>query len=142
MEAEPLINASYKRVLERKVDGQGFFSAFYENFIDASPDVAAKFRHTDMPQQQSMLKKAFYHLLAFYGSNNADYYLHQVAISHNRTHLDISPELHEIWLEILIDTVRCFDECFDAETELAWRLVMAPGIVYMKFHYDRDAGDA
>jgi hypothetical protein len=24
-----------------------------------------------MPQQQSMLKKAFYHLLAFYGSNNA-----------------------------------------------------------------------
>lgn len=137
MDIECLFDASYVRVLSREVEGQAFFAAFYERFIAASPEVAAKFRHTDMAHQQAMLKKAFYHLLAFYASSHADYYLQEVAISHSRAHLDIAPPLYDLWLEALIDTVRVFDEQFDAEVELAWRLVMTPGIVYMTFHYDR-----
>ncbi|MBS9403440.1 globin [Halomonas sp. TRM85114] len=137
MDVEQLFENSYRRVLEREVDGQAFFAAFYDGFIAASPEVAMKFRHTDMQRQRSMLKKAFYHLLAFYGSSHADYYLHQVALSHGRTHLDIPPRLYDLWLETLIDTVRRFDDRLTDEVELAWRLVMAPGIVYMKFHYDR-----
>lgn len=34
-----------------------------------------------------------------------------------------------------------FYEQFDDEVELAWRLVMTPGIAYMRFHYDRSDGD-
>lgn len=52
--------------------------------------------------------------------------------------LDIAPRLYDLWLETLIDTARDFDEQFDEEVELAWRLVLTPGIVYMKFYYDRD----
>jgi hemoglobin-like flavoprotein len=136
MDFEQLFDASYLRVLNRKVDGQDFFAAFYERFLASSPEVVAKFRHTDMQRQQSALKKAFYHLLTFYVSRNADYYLEEVAIRHSRAHLDIRPELYDLWLETLIDTARRFDDRFDAEVELAWRLVMTPGIVYMRFHYD------
>ncbi len=137
MNIEQLFDASYDRILSREVGGQGFFSAFYDRFLAASPEVAEKFRHTDMTRQQAMLKKAFYHLLAFYASSHADYYLHQVAVSHSRVHFDIPPRLYDLWLESLIETVRHFDDRFTDEAELAWRLVMAPGIVYMKFHYDR-----
>ena len=137
MDIERLFDESYGRILSREVGGQGFFSAFYDRFLAASPEVAEKFRHTDMPRQQSMLKKAFYHLLAFYASSHADYYLQEVAISHDRAHLDIAPALYDLWLETLIDTARAFDEQFDDEVELAWRLVMTPGIVFMTFHYDR-----
>ncbi|MFP4137950.1 MAG: globin [Halomonas sp.] len=137
MDIEHLFDASYARVLSREVEGQTFFEAFYERFVAASPEVARKFRHSDMARQRAMLKKAFYRLLAFYVSSHADHYLQQVAVSHSRAHLDIPPSLYDLWLETLIDTVRTFDEQFDDEVALAWRLVMTPGIVYMTFHYDR-----
>ncbi|MBB3190338.1 globin [Halomonas cerina] len=140
MDIEQLFNASFVRVLNREVNGQEFFEAFYERFIAASPEVAEKFRHTDMARQRLMLKKAFYHLLAFYGSSNADYYLDQVAISHSRAHLDIRPGLYDLWLDALVETARRFDDEFNDDVELAWRLVMTPGIVYVTFHYDRVAG--
>jgi len=140
MDIERLFDESYVRVLDREVEGRAFFAAFYERFLAASPQVAEKFRHTDMARQQAMLKKAFYHLLAFYASSHADYYLQQVAISHDRDHRDIPPALYDLWLESLIDTVSVFDEQFDDDVELAWRLVMTPGIVFMTFHYDRGGG--
>ena len=137
MDIERLFDASYVRVLSREVGGQVFFEDFYDRFLAASPEVAEKFRHTDMARQRAMLKKAFYRLLSFYVSSHADYYLKEVAASHSRAQLDIAPALYDLWLETLIDTVRVYDEQFDDEVELAWRLVMTPGIVFMTFHYDR-----
>lgn len=141
MDIERLFDASYMHVLNRRLEGRSL-DVFYECFLAASPEVAAKFRHTDMPRQQAMLKKAFYHLLTFYVSSHADYYLHQVAVLHSRAHLDVRPELYDLWLDALIDTVRHFDDRFSADVELAWRLVMTPGIVYMTFHYDRGGDDS
>ena len=48
----------------------------------------------------------------------------------------IAPELYEEWLESLIQTVREFDLEFTDEVELSWRVVLSPGITYMKFRYD------
>lgn len=137
MNTEQLFDQSLARVLACQRDGRAFFEAFYDAFVAASPEVAQKFRNTDMARQQTMLSKSFYHLLSFYASSNADYYLDRVAISHNRSHYDIQPYLYDLWLETLIATLWRFDSRCDAATELAWRLVMAPGIVYMKFHYER-----
>jgi hemoglobin-like flavoprotein len=137
MNTEQLFDHSLERVLARQRDDKTFFEAFYDAFVAASPEVAQKFQHTDMERQRSMLQKSFYHLLSFYASSNADYYLDRVAISHNRSHYDIQPQLYDLWLETLIATLWRFDSHCDAATELAWRLVMAPGIVYMKFHYDQ-----
>lgn len=137
MDVESIFDDSLKRVCSRDVDGQDFFEAFYARFTGSSAEVAEHFSATDMSRQHTMLKKALYHLLTFYASSDADFYLASVAVSHSRAHLDICPELYDLWLETLIDAVRSFDPLFDADIELAWRLVMAPGIVFMKFHYDR-----
>ncbi|MCK2185151.1 globin [Halomonas getboli] len=144
MDIVKVFDASYARVMAHEVEGRGFFEAFYRRFQEGSTEVAGKFRGIDMDRQQAMLKKSFYHLLSLYAASHDGDYLARVAIRHGRGHLDIRPALYDRWLETMMVTLREYDpECGD-EQELAWRLVMAPGIAYMKFHYDRETpvGDA
>ena len=102
----------------------------------SSPEVRALFRNTNMAVQRSMLKKSFFSLVAFYASGNVDDVLHRIACLHSARHLSIKPYLYDLWLECLTDTVWAYDrECSD-DIELAWRLVLSPGITYMKFGYD------
>jgi hemoglobin-like flavoprotein len=134
---EQIFDDSYERIVGRKFENRNFFEAFYHRFLGMSDEISEKFRDTDMTHQQSVLKKSFYSLLTFYASGNADHYLEQIARSHSQSHLAVKPELYDLWLEALIDTAREFDTEFGERSELAWRLAMAPGIVYMKFHFDK-----
>jgi hypothetical protein len=59
-----------------------------------------------------------------------------VAMRHSSKERDIAPELYEEWLESLVETVREFDLEFTDEVELSWRVVLSPGIAYMKFRHD------
>ena len=132
---EQMFDDSYERSISEKVGNLDFFEAFYARFLDKSDEIANRFVSTDMERQRNMLKKSFYSLLTFYASNNADHYLQQIAIKHSHSELDIRPEFYDLWMDALIETVREFDREYEPRIELAWRLVMAPGIVYMKFHY-------
>ncbi len=136
MQYEEIFDASYERVLRLEVGGRGFFDAFYENFTRTSPQARAKFEKTDMDRQKKMLKKSFYSLVVFYATNSADDYLVDIAERHSRDNLDIPPNLYDLWLETLILTVAQYDEQFDDDVELAWRLVLSTGITYMKYKYD------
>lgn len=137
MSFEQVFDISYERAISEEVDGRDFFEAFYKRFLSASVEISNLFRETDMERQRTMLKKSFYSLLTFYASSNADHYLERIAHSHSHAKLNIKPEFYDLWLEALIATAREFDVDFGPRTELSWRLVMAPGIVYMKFHYDQ-----
>lgn len=137
MSYETLFDASYQRVMAAERQGLDVFEAFYRRFLMASPIVREKFRFTDMQRQRKMLRKSFYSLVAFYASGSADCVLEKIANTHDARHLDIWPELYDLWLECLIETVAEFDDDFYDDIELAWRLVLSPGIVYMKFKYDR-----
>lgn len=132
MQFEVIYDHSYERVLRRSIEGRDFFAAFYNNFLNASEEVRRRFENTDMQTQRRMLKKSFYNLLIFYGSNQADNYLRKIAIAHDKDHLDIKPALYDLWLETLIQTIEAYDEDFNSNVELAWRLIMTPGITYMK----------
>ncbi|TQV86302.1 globin [Exilibacterium tricleocarpae] len=136
MQFEEIFDASYERVLRVELEGRFFFDAFYENFIDSSPEVRDKFKNTDMDRQRKMLKKSFYSLVVFYATNSVDDYLVKVAERHNRENIDIRPGLYDLWIESLIFTVAQYDPDFDETVELAWRLVLATGITYMKFKYN------
>lgn len=136
MSFEQLFDESYERVLKRELDGKDFFAAFYDHFLLQSPEIREKFVNTEMVKQRSMLKKSFYRLLVFYGSNHADDYLKKVAQQHDRAHFNVRPQLYDVWMDSLVHTVAQYDEQFTPETELAWRLVLTPGITYMKFLYD------
>jgi len=68
-------------------------------------------------------------------SDAADLYLEYIAKRHNRHHLNIEPEMYELWLEALLEAVRESDDEFNAEVEQAWRSVLRYGIDYMISHY-------
>jgi hemoglobin-like flavoprotein len=136
MDYESIFDHSFERCRNRQQDGQSFFSQFYSRYLAVDPRVAEAFRNTDMEAQQRMLERSFYRLLTFYATNSADDYIEQIAISHNRHHHNITPDLYDLWLETLLQTVADYDPEYDDDIELAWRLVLSTGITYMKFKYD------
>ncbi len=113
-----------------------FLTRFYETFTARSPRIADHFAGTDMARQKEMLAQSIHEMVEFSTTRVASERLRQVAIRHNRRERDVAPELYEAWLDSLVATAREFDSGFDDELELAWRVVLAPGIAYMKFRYD------
>ena len=88
-----------------------------------------------MDKQHKMLKESFYNLMSFSVFKEVPESLARVAATHNQANYDIRPALYDLWLECLISAVKGHDVQFSDEVELAWRLVMAKGIAYMKFKY-------
>ncbi|MCR8913281.1 globin [Marinobacter panjinensis] len=136
MSFDDIFDASFDRIRSSHAQGLEFFEAFYQRFLISSAEVRWLFRNTDMVAQRSMLKKSFYSLISFYASGSVDDVLHRTAYLHSASQLDIKPHLYDLWLECLIETVSDFDPYFDDDVELAWRLILSPGITYMKFGYN------
>ena len=114
-----------------------FFANFYDRFIRAHPEVAAKFARTDMRKQQWVLQASLHMImLASQGNGASQVYLARVAERHSRRHLDIPPEMYDLWLQCLVETVAEIDPRFNEDVRLAWRRVMASGISYMKSGYE------
>ena len=135
MRFEETFDQSYERVKAIEKNGLTFFDAFYEKFINASPEVAQAFKNTDMKRQRKMLEKSFYSLFIFYATSNQNDYLGKIAHRHSKHDVNVDPALYDVWLECLVQTVAEYDPQYSREVELAWRLVLSTGITYMKFHY-------
>jgi len=130
---------SCARVLDNEARRGEFLDAFYDSFMSKSDDIAAKFVHTDMRRQKEMLHRSIRHMVDFSTKRQASEGLRRIAERHSASQIDITPGLYDVWLESLIETVHMFDTRFTEEIELAWRVVLAPGIAYMKFKYDKPA---
>ncbi len=133
MNGNPQFDASYDRVFGSGVglteSATPFFESFYRRFLQ-DQSIADTFSQTDMNRQVSMLRKSFFHLVAFYVSHEPSAELERIAIIHNR--LGIASEFYDLWLDALVSTVAEFDPQFDEITELAWRLALTPGMTYMR----------
>jgi hemoglobin-like flavoprotein len=130
-----LFNDSYERCIGSSRP-PGFLDRFYEIFLGSSEEVAAKFKNTDFHKQVQSLKSSLYYLMmASSGNPEATLHLKRIAELHSRRALDIRPELYDLWLECLLAAVREHDPKFNAETETAWRRVLAYGIDFMKSKY-------
>ncbi len=135
---ESVFNDSYERVVSYRATESAklaFFDDFYRRFTGASEEVRQKFRHTDMEEQKKVLKKSLVYLLNYFATDNVDDFLHNIAVRHSRRDLDIRPELYDLWLETLIETLADKDPKFSPQVERAWRIVLAPGIAYMRSIY-------
>jgi hemoglobin-like flavoprotein len=133
MSENELFDESYSRVFGEGVgiteDATPFFEAFYRRFlVDAA--IADAFSQTDMNRQVGMLRKSFFHLVAFYVSHEPSAELERIASIHSK--IGIQPEYYDLWLDALVDTVREFDPECDLATELSWRWAMTPGLTYMR----------
>ena len=139
MNYQELFEESYGRVIGAGVrlgdKGKEFFDRFYNNFFANSREVRDKFTDVDMAAQVAVLQKSMFHVVSFYVTKTDTDYLMSIARSHSRTQYNIKPELYDIWLESLIETVEAMDPKYEDELALAWRLAMIPGIEFMKFHY-------
>ena len=133
MSENALFDRSYTRVFGEGV-GLGeradpFFEAFYRHFLN-DPGVARAFSGTDMRRQVAMLRKSFFHLVAFYLSHEPTAELTRIALLHHNIGIDAG--FYDLWLDALVSTVRETDPECDLATELAWRLALTPGITYMR----------
>ena len=131
---------SYDRIMATDAERDEFLDAFYDSFTSRSGDIAAKFAHTDMNRQKQMLHQSLQHMLDFSVQRRASEELRRTAERHSASQVDINPDLYDLWLDSLVESASLFDPNFTEEVELAWRVVLAPGIAYMKFKYDKPAG--
>lgn len=130
MTAANLVMQSYGRCCAKPQ----FFDRFYQRFLDSSPHVRDKFANTDMTAQKQLLRQGILNLV-MHARGLPDTKLRALGESHSRQHLDIRPELYELWLNALLATINEFDPECDASTQLAWREVLAKGIAVIKAGY-------
>jgi hemoglobin-like flavoprotein len=74
-------------------------------------------------------------MLAAQGNARGQRYLEEIADLHSSRRMDIKPEMYDLWLECLIQTLREFDPLFDDKVERVWRSLMNRGIGLMKSKY-------
>lgn len=135
-ELAQVFNDSYERVTNTPKKSGEFFSTFYALLIADNPEVANKFRNTDMHRQVQMLKTSVAVLLSYYGTDDQDDYLRKMAERHSKKDVDIPPRLYSVWLDSLIETVRRFDPKFNDAVAVAWRRVFEKGIEFMTSRYE------
>jgi hemoglobin-like flavoprotein len=127
---------AYVGSLTRCLGLPAFLDRFYEIFLESSPEVAEKFKHTNFARQKVALGQSLYLMvMAAEGGEAAVAYLDRIAERHARGALDIRPELYDVWLDALIATARELDSEFDDETEAVWREMIRPGIEIMRARY-------
>ncbi len=133
MSGNALFDESYARVFGAGVglneSSIPFFETFYRHFLKDQV-IADAFSQTDMSRQVSMLRKSFFHLVAFYVSHEPSAELERIALIHHR--LGIASNFYDLWLDALVNTVAEIDPEFSETTGLAWRWALTPGITYMR----------
>ena len=112
----------------------GFFDDFYQRFLASSPVIRAKFAATDMLAQKHLLRAGILNLV-LHARGMSDSKLRALGQSHSREGFDIRPELYDLWLDALLQTVAEHDREVRAEDLTAWREVLGKGIALIKSCY-------
>lgn len=126
------MNEALAPVLEsyhRCRDDDTFFDAFYDFFMDKSPEVAGKFANTNFVIQKRMLRESILVMLCFnLGTDESSAEIDRLARRHSRAQLDIKPELYSLWLDALCQCIKLYDPEYTPELEQLWRDAMRKGI--------------
>ena len=128
MTGEAMKNA--RDSLDRCMAREGFLDSFYNRFLQTSPVIAKKFEGTDFERQKDVLSQSLHLMLVGAGATEGPAFeeLKRIGHVHNRENRDITPDLYDVWLESLMDTVREFDGMYTPELESDWRSSLKPGI--------------
>ena len=130
-----IFSTSFQRVSEQKTQG-AFFHQFYESFLGSSEQIAEKFKNTDIERQKEMLRVSLLEMLAFSTSHKSSVHMDMLAAIHSKADKNITPEMYDAWLKAILETVEQVDPEYDDNVALAWKIVLTPGIVFMKHHYE------
>lgn len=122
-----------KDSMQRCLTKPAFMDIFYDEFMK-SPEVQEKFKNTNMAMQKIVLKSSLHLMLAVARGYRGDS-MDKLAISHDRNHRAIPPNLYQFWLNAMVNAVRATDTNCTPTTESAWREVMQVGANYMSDRY-------
>lgn len=111
-----------------------FFDDFYKTFLNSSPAIREKFVKTDMAAQKHLLRAGILNLVLF-ARGMPDTKLRALGESHSRTGFNIRPELYDIWLDSLLQTIRQHDPELEPADLVAWQETLGKGIDVIKSHY-------
>ena len=135
-EKNQLIQQSLGRCLLNKSAGKGFLDAFYDELLASDPRVKPMFAATDMANQKELLKHGLSMLVMYStGTAIAKTAIQQLALKHDRTHLNVEPALYRFWIESLLRCVNKYDPKYDDTLRKAWNAVLDQGITVMKQAY-------
>ncbi len=117
------IKLSFGRCLVSNNNDIPFLELFYDIFISSHPDIKKLFVDINLKKQYGLLKIGLNMALLFIDGNDiiAKGVLDKIQISHNRSHLNIKPELYQFWINSLIETIKIKDNKFSDELESKWR---------------------
>jgi len=125
-----LFNNSFERTIVP--DSNKFYGRFYEILIAADQQIAELFTKIDIDRQIVMLKQSMTLVMSFSATLKPSSEMKKIAKFHGKAKLDIPAEFYDIWLDCMVKTVEEFDPKFDENIETSWRVLMAPGVSYMK----------
>jgi hemoglobin-like flavoprotein len=123
-----LFHDSYERAVTHEPDA--FFTEFYRIFHAKSASIAQMFADTDMQMQRQALVASLMLMVWFSNERKSDEQMQQLAARH--AELGIKLDLYDLWMDALIETLALVDPHHDDADALAWRIVLSPGITYMK----------
>ena len=132
-----IFEQSYKRAIGDDSYNPDFIERFYDIFLARSERISAMFEDTDTSAQKTMLHDSLLYMVDFFTSRRTIEHMDKIAAVHGVEGHEIPEDLYDLWMESLVEAVKEFDADFDTEIELAWRLVLSPGITFMKFMRDR-----
>jgi len=117
---------------ERAVLGnqEPFFAEFYAIFISKSLDLKHMFAQTNMRKQRQSLATSLTLLVWFAEEHKSDAQLEQLAKQH--AGFGLTAELYDVWMDALIEALKKTDTQHTKEESLAWRIILSPGITFMK----------
>lgn len=122
--------------LNRCLKHEQFIPTFYQRFMASSKEVRDRFQDTDFNRQNQMLIRSLnLAARATEGEQEALQELKERARTHDRFHLNIRPELYELWLASILETARKFDDRWTEEIQSAWMSILGYVIKYMIRRY-------
>lgn len=134
---ENSITSIYNASLERCLQHPSFIESFYQEFLDASPEIRARFAATHFQRQSLLLTKSL-RLIggASEGTRESLRELTERAETHSKQRLDIRPELYEFWKTALLETAAATDSDWNDESASAWSIVLDQAIHHMVSRYE------
>jgi len=133
------IHKKAKRVHQSyiRAGSQKLVSEFYVRLMAASDEIRKKFEGIDMTDQASLLSHAIVMAFLFVDKNQqvAKKCLDEVRDTHAQHNLNIAPELYDVWLECLLETVALCDPHANDELLSDWHDVMSVAINHIREGY-------
>ena len=122
------VEASYDRCLEN----EGFYDTFYEKFLAKLEEIPPLFANTDFRKQKQMIRMSVRMMVRLgAGEDGTKLAISKLGESHSRRQHNIRPELYDLWLDALCESIAHHDPEYTSELEQKWRDTMQAGIKMM-----------